>query len=358
MRTIRAEQVKNLFAGNIRKLLLEAPRDYERIYEIRLRVGRPVFLCYDSGEKFLRTKDVPYLVTRQDLKETLEYISGYSLYACEDELRQGYISVQGGHRVGVTGKVILDRGNIRSIKYISCINVRLAHQILGCADAVMPFIRKKEKICHTLLISPPGCGKTTLLKTLGLIHRPTSGSVWLEGEDTGKLPEEKRADIRNRKIGFIFQDFYLMNSLSVEENIMLPMMIAKSEPEEMRKRAATYATQFEIAHLLKKYPYELSGGERQRVAICRALMNEPELILADEPTGNLDSRSGQIVIDALGKISKELGKTILMVTHDPKMASCCGRILLLKDGVILKELKAEEDKDAFYREITGQMECL
>ena len=176
-----------------------------------------------------------------------------------------------------------------------------------------------------------GCGKTTLLKTLGLIHRPTSGSVWLEGEDTGKLPEEKRADIRNRKIGFIFQDFYLMNSLSVEENIMLPMMIAKSEPEEMRKRAAAYATQFEIAHLLKKYPYELSGGERQRVAICRALMNEPELILADEPTGNLD---------------------------DPKMASCCGRILLLKDGVILKELKAEEDKDAFYREIAGQMECL
>lgn len=203
-----------------------------------------------------------------------------------------------------------------------------------------------------------GCGKTTLLKTLGLIHRPTSGSVWLEGEDTGKLPEEKRADIRNRKIGFIFQDFYLMNSLSVEENIMLPMMIVKSEPEEMRKRAAAYATQFEITHLLKKYPYELSGGERQRVAICRALMNEPELILADEPTGNLDSQSGQIVINALGKISKELGKTILMVTHDPKMASCCGRILLLKDGVILKELKAGEDKDAFYREITGQMECL
>lgn len=203
-----------------------------------------------------------------------------------------------------------------------------------------------------------GCGKTTLLKTLGLIHRPTAGSVWLEGEDTGKLPEKKRADIRNRKIGFIFQDFYLMNSLSVEENIMLPMMIAKQKPDEMRARASAYAAQFEISHLLKKYPYELSGGERQRVAICRALMNEPELILADEPTGNLDSRSGQIVIDALGKISKELGKTILMVTHDPKMASYCGRILLLKDGVILKELKAGEDRDAFYREITGEMECL
>ena len=187
MRTIRAEQVKNLFAGNIRKLLLEAPRDYERIYEIRLRVGRPIFLCYDGGEKFLRTKDAPYLVTRQDLKETLEYISGYSLYACEDELRQGYISVQGGHRVGVTGKVILNQGNIRSIKYISCVNVRLAHQILGCADAVMPFIRKKEKICHTLLISPPGCGKTTLLRDM--VRQISNGNEKFPGMTVGLVDE-------------------------------------------------------------------------------------------------------------------------------------------------------------------------
>lgn len=150
-------------------------------------MGRPIFLCYDGGEKFLRTKDVPYLVTRQDLKETLEYISGYSLYACEDELRQGYISVQGGHRVGVTGKVILDRGNIRSIKYISCINVRLAHQILGCADAVMPFIRKKEKICHTLLISPPGCGKTTLLRDM--VRQISNGNEKFPGMTVGLVDE-------------------------------------------------------------------------------------------------------------------------------------------------------------------------
>ena len=126
-------------------------------------------------------------MTRQDLKETLEYISGYSLYACEDELRQGYISVQGGHRVGVTGKVILDQGNIRSIKYISCVNVRLAHQILGCADAVMPFIRKKEKICHTLLISPPGCGKTTLLRDM--VRQISNGNEKFPGMTVGLVDE-------------------------------------------------------------------------------------------------------------------------------------------------------------------------
>lgn len=208
------------------------------------------------------------------------------------------------------------------------------------------------------IMGKSGCGKTTLLKTIGLLHRPTRGTVWLNGEDTEQLTEEKRADIRNRDIGFIFQDFYLLNSLSVEENIMVPMMIAKKDPENMREKARKYAELFEISRLMSKYPYELSGGERQRVAICRALMNELELILADEPTGNLDSHSGQIVIDTLKEISKDFGKTIVMVTHDPKMASYCDRLFLLKDGQILKELQAKGDRNSFYKKITDKMECL
>ena len=162
---MEARQVQDLFGRNVRRLLAEAGLDYERLYEIRLRAGRPVFLTYDGGESFLRSRGrEPYLVTREDLKETLEYVSGYSLYAYEEELRQGYLSVQGGHRVGVTGKVILDGDRIRGMKYISCINVRLAHQVLGCADEVVPFIRKKDWTAHTLIISPPRCGKTTLLR--------------------------------------------------------------------------------------------------------------------------------------------------------------------------------------------------
>ena len=153
------------------------------------------------------------------------------------------------------------------------------------------------------IMGKSGCGKTTLLKTLGMIDKPTDGTIKFMGEDTSELYGDKLADIRNSKIGFIFQDFYLMDSLSVEENIMLPMIISKQNINKMIAEAKKYAEQFQIEHLLKKNPYELSGGEKQRVAICRALINNPDLILADEPTGNLDSKSGKIVIDALNKIA-------------------------------------------------------
>ena len=205
------------------------------------------------------------------------------------------------------------------------------------------------------IMGKSGCGKTTLLKVLGTIDRPTDGIVRFMGKDVNRLKGDLRADIRREQIGFVFQDFYLMDSLTVEENIMLPMILGKESVDVMTKAAAKYAEQFEISHLLKKNPYELSGGEKQRVAICRALINDPDLILADEPTGNLDSKSGKIVINALNRINREFGKTIVMVTHDPQMASNCSRIILLKDGVILDNLERGEDQEKFYQEIIGRM---
>ena len=130
---------------------------------------------------------MPYRVTRQDLKETLEYISGYSLYAYEDEICQGYLSVQGGHRVGITGKVILDGEHIRGMKYISCINVRLAHQVQGCADEVLPYIRNGEQVYHTLIIAPPRCGKTTLLRDM--IRQISNGTDRIQGKTVGVVDE-------------------------------------------------------------------------------------------------------------------------------------------------------------------------
>lgn len=203
-----------------------------------------------------------------------------------------------------------------------------------------------------------GCGKTTLLKTLGLIDKPTKGKIYFCGKDSEKLWDDELADIRRRKIGFVFQDFYLMDSLTVSENIMLPMVLDKRNTKKCMKMSKRFAEQFGLRHLMNKYPYELSGGEKQRVAISRALINNPDVILADEPTGNLDSKSGKVVIKALEGINQNMGKTIVMVTHDPQVASHCSRILFLKDGVILEDLRRKETIDEFYYKVLERMKKL
>ena len=144
MRHIEAQQIENLFAGNIRNLLMDAKLDYDKLYEIRLRVGRPLFLTYDGGECFLRKPgQEQYLVTTEDLKETLEYVTGYSLYAYEDEIRQGFLTVEGGHRIGLSGQAVLENENsLRTLKNISFVNIRVAHEIRGVADKILPELYK------------------------------------------------------------------------------------------------------------------------------------------------------------------------------------------------------------------------
>lgn len=208
------------------------------------------------------------------------------------------------------------------------------------------------------IMGKSGCGKTTLLKVLGLIDQPTEGKVYFCGKDTEQLWSDELADIRRREIGFVFQDFYLMDSLSVKENIMLPMVLDKKNSQACMEKGEEYAAHFGLSHLLNKYPYELSGGEKQRVAISRALINNPDLILADEPTGNLDSKSGKIVVDALEEVNERMAKTIVMVTHDPQVASSCKRIIFLKDGVILEDLRRKGSKEEFYTEILARMKEL
>lgn len=216
-------------------------------------------------------------------------------------------------------------------------------------------VRKGE---FTGIMGSSGCGKTTLLKTLGMLELPNGGKVLYKGIPVQKIKGDTLARIRREEIAFVFQDFYLMDSLTVKENIMMPLILNEDDPKESRETAVKVAKRFGIEKLLDKKPYELSGGEKQRTAICRAMAADPELILADEPTGNLDSNSSMQVIRTLSYINKKLGKTILLVTHDPKVASYCDKIILLKDGKILDVLKKQEGNRELYGKIIRNMQRL
>lgn len=205
------------------------------------------------------------------------------------------------------------------------------------------------------IMGTSGCGKTTLLKTLGMLDLPTGGNVRYKGVPANRILGDRLAKIRRTELAFVFQDFYLMDSLTVRENIMMPLILNEDNPEKSEQTAVRMAKQFGIGPLLNKKPYELSGGEKQRTAICRAMAADPELILADEPTGNLDSNSSMLVIKALSHINKKMGKTIVLVTHDPKVASYCDKIILLKDGMILNTLERNGEKKEFYQKILRQM---
>ena len=203
-----------------------------------------------------------------------------------------------------------------------------------------------------------GSGKTTLLRLLGLLDRPTEGRIIFKRERADRIYGDKLADLRRHDTGFVYQDYYLMNTLSVRENIMLPMILDHRETAECLAEAEHLAEIMGVDKLLDKSPLELSGGEKQRVAICRALINKPELILADEPTGNLDLSNSDIVMSYLAMANRELGKTIIMVTHDPYTASCCSRVIFIKDGLLGAELIKAEDSEAFCDRIISEQKTI
>ena len=182
-----------------------------------------------------------------------------------------------------------------------------------------------------------GSGKTTLLNILAALDRPTSGQVLLDGRDITGIPERELAAFRRDKLGFVFQDFNLLDTFTLRDNIFLPLVLAGKSFEEMSGRIGPIAQRLGIAGLLGKYPYEVSGGEKQRAAVARALITRPRIILADEPTGALDSRATDALLNMFGEINEE-GQTILMVTHSVKAASHAGRVLFLRDGEVYHQL--------------------
>lgn len=203
-----------------------------------------------------------------------------------------------------------------------------------------------------------GSGKTTLLNILAALDRPTGGSVQLSGRDLGKIPEREIAEFRRDNLGFVFQEFNLLDTFSLEDNIFLPLVLKGMKYDEMRMKLMPIAERLGVSELLKKYPYEVSGGQKQRAAVARALITDPKLVLADEPTGALDSASSEELLSLFAEVHAA-GQTILMVTHSSDAASCADRVLFIKDGQIFHQLYHGEDEPAaLYQKINATLAVL
>lgn len=209
------------------------------------------------------------------------------------------------------------------------------------------------------IMGASGSGKTTLLNCISTIDNVTAGNIYVGGKDITEIKEDDMADFRKENLGFIFQDFNLLDTLSIEENISLSLIINEENPNEVDKKVKDIATKLGITDVLKKFPYEVSGGQKQRCACARALINHPKLILADEPTGALDSKSSRMLLETMDDMNDKLKATILMVTHDSFSASFCKRVLFLKDGKIFNEIvRGNKTRKEFFNEIIDVLTLL
>ena len=211
---------------------------------------------------------------------------------------------------------------------------------------------------YVAIMGESGSGKTTLLNILAALDEPTAGTVRLDGHELGKIRERDAAAFRRDNLGFVFQEFNLLDTFTLEDNIYLPLVLMGMSYENMRARLLPVARELGLTELLKKYPYEVSGGQKQRAAVARAIITEPKLLLADEPTGALDSGSTDELLRLFAAINRA-GQTILMVTHSVKAASRAGRVLFIKDGQVFHQLyRGEDDDTRFYQRISDTLTML
>ncbi|MBW9146151.1 ABC transporter ATP-binding protein [Clostridium sp. CM028] len=209
------------------------------------------------------------------------------------------------------------------------------------------------------IMGPSGAGKTTLLNIISTIDKPTSGVVTIDKEDLAKMNEDKLASFRRDKLGFIFQDFNLLDTLTLKENVVLPLALARINIKDIEARASIIGATLGIKDIFNKYPYEVSGGQKQRAAAARAIITKPKIILADEPTGALDSKSSTELLQSLSDLNETQRATIMMVTHDAFAASYCKRIIFIKDGSLFTELvKGTTSRKEFFKKILDVLAAL
>lgn len=215
-----------------------------------------------------------------------------------------------------------------------------------------------EKGEFVAIMGPSGSGKTTLLNIISTNDQPTTGEVEIDGNNPHKLNKNALAKFRRNELGFIFQDFNLMHTLTVEENIVLPLTLDGARVKDMKEKAKRLANSLGIESIMKKRIYEISGGQAQRVAIARAMIHEPKLLLADEPTGNLDSKASKDVMGMLVSINEKERTSLLMVTHDPQAASYSDRVVFIRDGKLHSEIHRGESRQAFFQKIIDMLSLM
>ncbi|MBS5954517.1 MAG: ABC transporter ATP-binding protein [Paraclostridium bifermentans] len=231
-------------------------------------------------------------------------------------------------------------------------------------NAKIPFVALKdininiEKGEFVAIMGPSGSGKSTFLNVVSTIDSPSSGTVLINGKNPHEMSDQELAHFRRTTLGFVFQSFNLVNTLTVEENIMLPLTLEGVSAKEMKQRVATTSKQLGIESLLNKRVYEISGGQAQRVAVARAVIQNPALLLADEPTGNLDSKSAKDVMEIFDMLNKNNDSTILMVTHDSFVASYCKKVYIIKDGSIYQRIDSDGNRIKFQQKIIDAMTLL
>jgi len=208
------------------------------------------------------------------------------------------------------------------------------------------------------IMGPSGSGKTTLLNTISTIDEPTSGEVLISGENPHRLSHNKLAKFRRRELGFVFQDFNLLHTLTVEENIVLPLTLDNYPVKEMSKRAKELAEILGIQEILSKRTYEISGGQAQRAAVARAMIHNPKLVLADEPTGNLDSKASKDVMERLAYMNKEEETTLLLVTHEAQAAMYSDRVIFIRDGKLYSEIHRGDKQQVFFQQIIDTLSLM
>ncbi|MFD2043002.1 ABC transporter ATP-binding protein [Ornithinibacillus salinisoli] len=208
------------------------------------------------------------------------------------------------------------------------------------------------------IMGPSGSGKTTLLNLIATIDEPTTGEILINGDNPHRLKKDKLAKFRRNELGFVFQDFNLLHTLTVEENIVLPLTLDGTKVKEMKQKAKQIATKLGITEIMNKRTYEISGGQAQRAAVARAMIHSPKLLLADEPTGNLDSKSSKDVMGMLETINQKDGTTMMLVTHDPQAASYCNRVVFIRDGKFYSEIHRGDSRQAFFQKIIDTLSLL